>query len=89
MRDLAEVYTHYREVTAMLDLVPDMFPSEIAPDNLDKTFLEPTAIFVGSARQRTEHLQHTQLQCAHEECCHRDGAGRIPSGRGRPRRCVG
>ena len=27
VRDLAEVYTHEREVDAMLDLVPDMFPS--------------------------------------------------------------
>ena len=26
VRDLAEVYTHEREVNAMLDLVPDMFP---------------------------------------------------------------
>ena len=43
VRDLAEVYTHQREVTAMLDLVPDMFPSEDDPDNLDKTFLEPAA----------------------------------------------
>lgn len=43
VRDLAEVYTHRREVTAMLDLVPDMFPSEDDPDNLDKTFLEPAA----------------------------------------------
>lgn len=41
VRDLAEVYTHRREVTAMLDLVPDMFPSATDPDNLDKTFLEP------------------------------------------------
>lgn len=43
VRDLAEVYTHQREVTAMLDLVPDMFPSEDDPDNLDKSFLEPAA----------------------------------------------
>lgn len=41
VRDLAEVYTHPREVNAMLDLVPDMFPTEADPDNLDKTFLEP------------------------------------------------
>ena len=27
VRDLAEVYTHEREVNAMLDLVPDMFPA--------------------------------------------------------------
>ena len=41
VRDLAEVYTHYREVTAMLDLVPDMFPCADDPDNHDRTFLEP------------------------------------------------
>ena len=41
VRDLAEVYTHYREVTAMLDLVPDMFPSAEDPDRHDRTFLEP------------------------------------------------
>jgi SAM-dependent methyltransferase len=35
VRDLAEVYTHEREVNAMLDLVPEMFES------LDTTFLEP------------------------------------------------
>lgn len=43
VRELAEVYTHQREVTAMLDFAPDMFPSEDNPDNLDKTFLEPAA----------------------------------------------
>lgn len=41
VRDLAEVYTHEREVHAMLDLVPDMFPTEDDPGNHDKTFLEP------------------------------------------------
>lgn len=41
VRDLAEVYTHEREVNAMLDLVPDMFPSETDPGNTDRTFLEP------------------------------------------------
>lgn len=35
VRDLAEVYTHQREVDAMLDFVPAMFES------LDSTFLEP------------------------------------------------
>lgn len=43
VRDLAEVYTHTREVNAMLDLVPDMFPSEDDPDNTDRKFLEPAA----------------------------------------------
>jgi hypothetical protein len=41
VRDLAEVYTHEREVNAMLDLVPDMFPSFQDPGNTDRTFLEP------------------------------------------------
>jgi hypothetical protein len=41
VRDLAEVYTHEREVKAMLDLVPNMFPTEDDPDNHDRTFLEP------------------------------------------------
>lgn len=41
VKDLAEVYTHEREVNAMLDLVPDMFPSEDDPGNTDRLFLEP------------------------------------------------
>jgi SAM-dependent methyltransferase len=41
VRDLAEVYTHEREVKAMLDLVEDMFPSFEEPNKLDRTFLEP------------------------------------------------
>lgn len=41
VRDLAEVYTHEREVNAMLDLVPNMFPSEADPGNHDRRFLEP------------------------------------------------
>ncbi|WP_220489577.1 hypothetical protein [Tessaracoccus sp. MC1679] len=43
VRDLAEVYTHSREVTAMLDLIPDMFPSAAAPSNTDHKFFEPAA----------------------------------------------
>lgn len=43
VRDLAEVYTHIREVTAMLDMVPDMFPSAENPNNTDRKFLEPAA----------------------------------------------
>jgi hypothetical protein len=35
------VYTHDREVNAMLDLVPDMFPTQDDPGNADRTFLEP------------------------------------------------
>ena len=41
VRDLAEVYTHKREVDAMLDLIPDMFPSDDDPSNTDRKFLEP------------------------------------------------
>lgn len=41
VRDLAEVYTHEREVNAMLDLVPDMFPSIEDSENIDRSFLEP------------------------------------------------
>ncbi|OIH85364.1 hypothetical protein BLJ79_09355 [Arthrobacter sp. UCD-GKA] len=43
VRDLAEVYTHTREVTAMLDLVPDMFPTAEDPGNTDRKFFEPAA----------------------------------------------
>ena len=40
VRDLAEVFTHEREVKAMLDLVPDMFPNG-SLKTVDKKFLEP------------------------------------------------
>lgn len=40
VRDLAEVYTHEREVKAMLDLVPDMFPAG-SIKTVDMKFLEP------------------------------------------------
>ena len=41
VRELAEVYTQEREVVAMLDLIPDTFPSANDPGNHDRTFLEP------------------------------------------------
>lgn len=41
VRDLAEVYTHKREVDAMLNLVPSMFPTDDRPGDTDKKFLEP------------------------------------------------
>lgn len=41
VRDLAEVYTHDREVNAMLDLLPDMFPTAGDRGGIDRTFLEP------------------------------------------------
>lgn len=41
VRDFAEVYTHKREVDAMLDLVPEMFPGDTDPQNTDCKFFEP------------------------------------------------
>lgn len=43
VRSLAEVYTHTREVTAMLDLVSPMFPTARNPKNTDRKFFEPAA----------------------------------------------
>lgn len=43
VRELAEVYTHAREVKTMLDLIPDMFPTEEDPGNTDCKFFEPAA----------------------------------------------
>lgn len=40
VRSLAEVYTHEREVHAMLDLIPDMFPDG-STQRVDLTYLEP------------------------------------------------
>lgn len=40
VRDLAEVFTHEREVKAMLDLAPDMFP-HTSIKTVDAKFLEP------------------------------------------------
>lgn len=60
VRDLAEVYTHEREVNAMLDLVPDMFPSARDPGNTDCTFLEPACghgnFLVEILRRKLEHV---------------------------------
>ena len=78
VRDLAEVYTHQREVNAMLDLVPEMFPSEDAPGNTDRAFLEPACgsgnflveilarklAYVTSRRyRRSESFEHRVLRC--------------------------
>ncbi|HYI79595.1 MAG TPA: hypothetical protein VEW67_01895 [Thermoleophilaceae bacterium] len=78
VRDLAEVYTHEREVNAMLDLVPDMFPSERQPANTDRTFLEPACgdgnflveilrrklAYVTRRRYgRSERFEHRMLRC--------------------------
>lgn len=40
VRDRAEVYTHEREVNAMLGLVPDMFPGDTLR-GVERKFLEP------------------------------------------------
>jgi hypothetical protein len=78
VRGLAEVYTHEREVNAMLDLVPGMFPSARDPGNTDRTFLEPACghgnflveilrrklAFVTPQRYgRGERFEHRALRC--------------------------
>ena len=62
-RDLAQVFTHQREVDAILDLIPDAFGA------LDVKFLEPTC---GSGNFLTEVLRRKlrlvkQAQCASQE----------------------
>lgn len=74
VRDLAEVYTHQREVTAMLDLVPDMFPSETDPDNLDKTFLEPA---VGHGNFLVEVLRRKLVTVTADRCTGGDFEHRV------------
>lgn len=78
VRGLAEVYTHKREVNAMLDLVADMFPSDDDPGNTDRTFLEPACgsgnflveiltrklAYVTTSRYgRGERFEHRVLRC--------------------------
>ena len=63
VRELAEVFTHQREVNAMLDLVPDAF------NGLDITFLEPTC---GSGNFLVEILRRklrlvTKTDCVSQE----------------------
>ena len=63
VRDLAEVFTHQREVDAMLDLIPD------ALDALDVKFLEPacgTGNFLTEILRRKLHLVQ-QVRCASQE----------------------
>lgn len=63
VRDLAEVFTHQREVDAMLDLIPDAFAA------LDVKFLEPscgTGNFLTEILRRKLHLVQ-QDQCASQE----------------------
>lgn len=68
VRELAEVYTHKREVDAMLDLVPDMFPTEHNPSNTDYKFLEPAC---GSGN----FLEEILLRKLHFVTVKRYGAG--------------
>lgn len=63
VRDLAEVFTHQREVDAMLDLIPDAFTG------LDVKFLEPSA---GSGNFLVEILRRklrlvTKASCVSQE----------------------
>ncbi len=63
VRELAEVFTHQREVDAMLDLMPDAFAG------LDITFLEPTC---GSGNFLVEILRRklrlvTKTECVSQE----------------------
>lgn len=63
VRNLAEVYTHQREVNAMLDLVPDMFPTVENPGNTDRKFFEPAC---GSGNFLEDILQR-KLACVTTE----------------------
>ena len=59
VRDLAEVFTHQREIDAMLDMLPDAF------DVLDVTFLEPAC---GSGNFLVEILRR-KLELVHKAEC--------------------
>jgi len=59
VRDLAEVFTHQREVDAMLDMVPDAFTG------LDVKFLEPAC---GSGNFLTEILRRKLRLVAKVDC---------------------
>lgn len=59
VRDLAEVFTHQREVTAILNQIPDAFGA------LDVRFLEPAC---GSGNFLTEILRR-KLDLVHKDSC--------------------
>ena len=59
VRDLAEVFTHQREVDAILDLIPDAFMA------LDVEFLEPSC---GSGKFLTEVLRRKLRLVAKDDC---------------------
>lgn len=59
VRDLAEVFTHQREVDAILDMIPDAFAA------LDVKFLEPAC---GSGNFLSEILRRKLRQVAKADC---------------------
>lgn len=59
VRDLAEVFTHQREVDAMLDLIPDAFTA------IDVKFFEPAC---GSGNFLTEILRRKLAMVAKADC---------------------
>jgi hypothetical protein len=63
VRELAEVYTHEREVNAMLDLVPDMFPSTAV--GCDLKFLEPACgsgnFLEAILRRKLRHIRFSRI----------------------------
>lgn len=63
VRDLAEVYTHEREVSAMLDLIPDMFPS--GAGGADIKFFEPACgsgnFLEDILRRKLRHIRFTSI----------------------------
>lgn len=67
MRDLAEVYTHAREVDAMLDLIPDMFPGDL--DEVELKFLEPAC---GSGNFLVEILRRKLVPVTFSAIGHRE-----------------
>ncbi|WP_404465198.1 hypothetical protein LG274_02585 [Micrococcus antarcticus] len=60
VRELGEVFTAEREVRAMLDLVPEMFPAADRPLDVRRTFLEPAcgrgAFLVEILARKLQHL---------------------------------
>ena len=67
VRDLAEVYTHEREVNAMLDLMPDMFPAT-ASCNTTRQFLEPACghgnFLDEILRRKLKHVSRSDMGAA-------------------------
>jgi len=66
VRDLAEVYTHDREVNAMLDLIPDMFPATATGGDI--RFLEPACgsgnFIVEILRRKLSYVRFARIRSA-------------------------